>query len=135
MIGKFSANLPFVSIVGLLLHDLEYPLAGISAVFGVSINGDGLLKRANIVLAVHVDARAALLRDEPDGAALAADDGADHVALHEQAQREVRGREPPPLAPPPPRPPPGRPRRPLAHSALRLLLSCDYPPAHSHLSH
>lgn len=91
MIGKFSANLPFVSIVGLLLHDLEYPLAGISAVFGVSINGDGLLKRANIVLAVHVDARAALLRDEPDGAALAADDGADHVALHEQAQREVRG--------------------------------------------
>lgn len=40
---------------------------------------------------MDVDAGAALLRDEADRAALAADDGADHVALHQEPEREVGG--------------------------------------------
>lgn len=82
---------PFIGAVGFLLHDLQYALTGAGAVVGIAVDGDGLLHRAHVVLAVHVDTRAALLRDEADGTALAADDGAHHVALHQQAQREVRG--------------------------------------------
>lgn len=82
---------PLVGAVGLLLHDLEDALAGAGAVVGIAVDGDRLLHGAHVVLAVHVDARAALLCDEADGAALAADDGANHVALHQQAQGEVCG--------------------------------------------
>lgn len=39
---------------------------------------------------MDVDASTALLCDRPDGAALAANDGAHHLALDENAQREVR---------------------------------------------
>lgn len=83
--------LPLVSVVGLLLHDFQYSFACIGAVLGIAIYGDGLLERANVVLAVDIYASAALLCDETDGAALAADDGADHVALDEQPQREIGG--------------------------------------------
>lgn len=82
---------PFVGVVGLLLHDFEDLPACVGAILRVAVDGDGLLERANVVLAVHVDARAALLCYEADGAALAADDGAHHVTLHQQPQREVGG--------------------------------------------
>lgn len=82
---------PFVGVISLLLHDIENLLACVGAVLWVAIYSDGLLERADVILAVHVDARPALLRDEANGTALAADDGAHHVALHKQTQREVSG--------------------------------------------
>lgn len=83
--------LPLVGVVGFLLHDLQYSFACIGAVLGIAIYGDSLLERANVVLAVDINASAALLCDEADGATLTADDGADHVTLYEQPQREVSG--------------------------------------------
>lgn len=82
-------RLPLVRVDRLLLHHLEDSLACVRAVIGIAVDGDCFLQRSDVVLPVNVDARATLLRDLANGAALSADDGADHVALDEQTQREV----------------------------------------------
>lgn len=84
-------NIPLVGVVGFLLHHLQYSFACISAILWIAINGNSLLQRANIVLTVDINSGAALLCNEADGAPLATYDGADHIALHQQSQREVSG--------------------------------------------
>lgn len=82
-------SLPLVRAVRLLLHNLQDLLAGVGAVLGVAVDGDGLLQRAHVVLAVHVDPGARHLGDLPYSGALPADYRAHHVRLDEDAQREV----------------------------------------------
>jgi len=73
-----------------LLHHFQNALAGIGAILRIAIDRDRFLQRANVLLAMDIDASTALLCDRPDGAALAANDGPHHLALHKDAQREVR---------------------------------------------
>lgn len=81
---------PFVGAVGLLLHHLEDAPAGVGAIFGVAVNGDGLLDGAHVVLSVHVHPRARLLRDLADCAALTADDSTNHVTLHQNSAQKYQ---------------------------------------------
>lgn len=81
--------LPLVRVVGLLLHDLQDLLAGVGAILGVAVDGDGFLQRADIVLAVHINSGARHLRDLSYGGTLSADYRAYHVGLDEDAQREI----------------------------------------------
>lgn len=90
-IEKVGSDSPFIGVIGLLLHNFEDLPACVCAVLRVAVNSDGFLERADVVLAVYVNAGAALLRYETDGAALAANDGTHHVTLHQQTQREVGG--------------------------------------------
>lgn len=82
-------RLPFVGVDGFLLHHLQDAFACVCTVIRIAINGDGLLQWTDIVLAMNVDTGTALLCDLAYGAALSADYGADHVALHQQPQWEI----------------------------------------------
>lgn len=92
MISKVPliSNSPLVCVVRLLLHHLQDAFARACAVLRVAVDCDGLLERTDVVLAVHVHAGPAVLGDLSYRAALAADDGADHLRRHQQPQREVR---------------------------------------------
>lgn len=84
-----QGNLTLVRIVSLLLHDFQDLLAGVGAILGVAVDGNGFLEGANVVLAVHVDPGARHLRDLPYGGTLSADYGANHIGLDEDTQREI----------------------------------------------
>lgn len=88
-LNLFENYLPFVCVVGLLLHNLQYSLACAGTIFRIAVDGDGLLEGAHIILPVDVDAGPTVLGDLSYRAALATDDGADHFAGHQQPQREV----------------------------------------------
>lgn len=84
-----SEDGPFVGAVGLLLHHLEDAPAGVGAVLGVSVDGDGFFDGADIVLAVHIHTGARLLGYLADCAALTADDSTNHVALHQNSAHKI----------------------------------------------
>lgn len=71
------------------MHDLEDLLAGVGAVFRVAVDRNGLLERADVVLAMDVHTSPGHLGYLPDGRALASDYGPDHVRLDEDTQGEV----------------------------------------------
>lgn len=83
-------DLPLVRVVGLLLHDLEYFLAGVRAILGVTVYGDGLLEGADVVLSVYVDAGPGHLSYLADGGTLTTDNRTNHIRLDEDAEGEVR---------------------------------------------
>lgn len=84
-----SLNSPFLGIVGFLLHDLKNTLACHGTILWVAVNRDGLFKRSDVILSMHVDACTALLRNLSYRAALTANNCADHVACDENAQWKV----------------------------------------------
>lgn len=61
--SKCASYIPLVRVVCFLLHDLQDLLARVSAVLGIAVDGDRLLQRPDIILAVHIDSGARLLRD------------------------------------------------------------------------